>query len=193
MKWYVIISVVVLVVFTAFTSYNQRLTEGIEQYSYKVERSIGEVEIREYEEAYFNTVEISDSNYKGSAGKGFRILAGYIFGGNEEERKIAMTSPVVMDMGQSITMKFMVPANEKIEELPEANDQRVELEYVGKKRVAAIRFGGWASDKRIKEYAEELYQQLSKAGISHEKEYSYYGYNPPYQLFGRRNEVVVEL
>lgn len=193
MKWYLIVGVFILVVLTAYTSYNQSLTDGIEQYAYEVEKSIGEVEIRNYKPAYFNTVELEDSNYSGNAGKGFRILAGYIFGGNDEEKKIAMTSPVVMDMGESIKMKFMVPADEDIDALPEANDKRIDLEYVEAKRVAAIRFGGWASDKRIKSYAKDLFQTLKDAGVEHAKEYSYYGYNPPFQVMNRRNEIVVEL
>ena len=43
------------------------------------------------------------------------MLAGYIFGGNDREQKIAMTSPVVMEMDSTMTMKFLVPAQYTME------------------------------------------------------------------------------
>lgn len=193
MKLFLITAAVLLSATGAFAIYHQFIMSGIEEYSYQVLDTLGKVEIREYEPAYFNTVELSDSVYKDNSSQGFRILAGYIFGGNESNQKIAMTSPVVMDMEEKITMKFMVPSNEHIDSLPKPNDSRIELEYVERKKVAAIRFSGWASDEKIKKYAEELFEILEKNNILHEETYSYYGYNPPYQVVGRKNEIVVNL
>lgn len=188
-----VIAILVFVFAASFVLYGKSMSKGIEEYEYIVEKRLDKVEIRKYAPRYFHTVEISDSNYKSNSSKGFRILAGYIFGGNSQNRKIAMTSPVVMDMKETIKMKFMVPADEDINQLPVANDQRVQLEYVPAKRVAAIRFGGWANDKRIKKYAKELFDVLEAKGIKHLQTYSFYGYNPPFQVLDRRNEIVVDL
>jgi hypothetical protein len=38
-----------------------------------------------------------------------------------------------------------------------------------------------------------LKANLKANGLSYTGKFSYLGYNPPYQVIGRRNEVVVEL
>jgi hypothetical protein len=40
----------------------------------------------------------STKKFKEASSQGFSILAGYIFGGNKENEKIAMTSPVTMSL-----------------------------------------------------------------------------------------------
>jgi hypothetical protein len=59
--------------------------------------------------------------------------------------------------------------------------------------MAAIRFGGWANDDRIEKYKQKLSLELEKQGLKHTGKFNYLGYNPPYALIARRNEVVVEL
>ena len=65
---------------------------------------------------------------QGDEDDGFRVLAGYIFGGNAEEEKIAMTAPVQQSMEGEQEMAFMMPAQYALEDLyrvPEPQDQRV--------------------------------------------------------------------
>ena len=50
------------------------------------------------------------------------MLAGYIFGGNDKEEKIAMTSPVAMSLKDSTTMLFLVPKKYTRDNLPVPND-----------------------------------------------------------------------
>jgi hypothetical protein len=165
----------------------------IEQYAYTVEREIGEVEIRQYEDAVFSSVMLKDSTYEGGASKGFRILAGYIFGGNDKGQSIAMTSPVVMEMGKEMKMSFMVPAGMNMDSLPKPNDGRVYQEKVPGSKMAVIRFGGWSSDEKIEAKKQELIRVLRENNIPFEGPFLYMGYNPPYQLVGRRNEVAVRV
>lgn len=173
--------------------YQRKLSMGINMYEYSVDKKMDGFEIRNYKAAYFNTVKMEGSSYKESSSKGFRVLAGYIFGGNKQDKKISMTSPVVMDMKEDITMKFMVPFDEDPQMLPQPNSSRVKLELVPAKKVAAIRFGGYASDEIIREKAALLLKLLDQQGIDHKETYSFYGYNPPFQVTGRRNEVIIEL
>lgn len=168
-------------------------TKNIETYGYEVLESHDDVEIRAYKPAIFSSYTMNVNSYEASSNSGFRTLAGYIFGGNERQEEIAMTSPVMMEMGESTTMSFMVPSGRTIESLPKPNNS--EIQFIEKPAVvmAAIQFGGWASDEKIEKYKQKLSVKLNDLGIEHTGKFAYLGYNPPFQFFNRRNEVVVEL
>jgi hypothetical protein len=164
-----------------------------EQYKYAVIKEYPDFEIRRYEPAVFSTVLLDAESYKETSGNGFRTLAGYIFGGNEREESIAMTSPVVMEFGDKSKMKFMVPSGYAMDSLPKPNNKNIRFESEGSKIMAAVRFGGWASDEKIKEHENKLSAALEAEGIEYNGNFSFLGYNPPYEVTNRRNEVVTEL
>jgi hypothetical protein len=120
-------------------------------------------------------------------------LAGYIFGDNEKNEKIAMTTPVVMDLGDTTKMSFKVPDGYTIEKLPQPNNSNIVFEQQEEKIIAAIRFDGWASDEKIEHYTRILTAALAKEKIEHQSTFSFLGYNPPFELINRRNEIAVEL
>jgi hypothetical protein len=181
---------VVFIVSQAFISGSM---SKIEKYKYTVLKEFDDFEVRQYEAAMFSSVKMNAKTYEETSSSGFRVLAGYIFGGNEKNEKIAMTSPVVMEMGDTTKMSFMVPSNLKENELPKPNNGRIYFEKQAPKVMAAIRFGGWANDDRIEKYKQKLSLELEKQGLKHTGKFNYLGYNPPYALIARRNEVVVEL
>lgn len=165
----------------------------IETYKYKVIETYDGFEVRQYEPALFTSVQITAEGYREASGKGFRVLAGYIFGGNDRGEKIAMTSPVSMSMEETMTMMFMVPSKYKKEELPIPNDGSIEVREVPARKMAAITFGGWSNDDKIVMHKAKLLQLLDKEGINYTDKWYFYGYNSPYEVVNRRNEVVVEL
>ena len=162
-------------------------------YNYEVLQEHDGFEVRQYAPANFIYVTMDAKSYKEGSSKGFGQLAGYIFGGNERGQKIAMTSPVEMEMEEQMTMKFLVPSEYKIEEMPAPDNAKVQFKREEPKTVAALRFGGFADDEKIEGYKKKLFSLLKKEGIEHEETYSFMGYNPPFDLVNRRNEVVVEL
>jgi hypothetical protein len=170
-----------------------RSVKNTEQYSYTVVQTFPDFEIREYEEALFTSTELPGKSYRANSGTGFRILAGYIFGGNSTGEQIAMTSPVAVDLRENNTMYFMVPKGYDESNLPQPKDSRVNFVRLPKRVVAVIRFGGWADDKDIRIHADKLKKALEREGIAHTDSFSFFGYNPPYDMVDRRNEVVVEL
>ena len=106
----VIISLAVIVIAFTFVRLNfSRDQRNIETYPYVVTKKYDRFEIRRYEATLFTSVKLSTKGYKKSSSKGFSILAGYIFGANERNEKIAMTTPVSMSLDDSMTMMFMVP------------------------------------------------------------------------------------
>jgi hypothetical protein len=193
MKRYLYITLGLVGLFLILQSFIQYSMSSIEKHKYTVIKKYDDFEIRDYEAALFSSVVLDASTYDNSANKGFRILAGYIFGGNENGEKIAMTSPVAMELGDSTKMSFMVPSNYNEGNLPKPTNEKIFFEKKNGSRMAAIRFGGWANDKRIEKYRLRLIEALKREGIQHNGNFAYLGYNPPYALIGRRNEIVVEL
>ena len=173
--------------------YTSMSSSSIEEYDYEVLKTYELFEIRKYKAALFSTVELDASTYGESSNKGFRQLAGYIFGDNETEQKIAMTSPVAMQMDSTTKMMFMVPSNISQENLPKPNNPNIKFELHGPKIMAAIRFGGWANDDKIAKYQAILSDELQIEGISMKGKFMYFGYNPPYEFINRRNEVLVDV
>jgi len=184
----VILAAFIIVQLFAFNS--QR---NIETYPYEVHKKYDSFEIRDYEATLFTSVKLSTKGYKNSSGKGFSILAGYIFGGNERNEKIAMTAPVTMSLEDSMTMMFMVPKKLEKEMLPKPNQSLIEFKEEPAKTVAAINFNGWANDKKIEKFKQKLKSALDAEGIPYSNRFYFLGYNAPYEVFNRKNEVIVEL
>ncbi len=181
-----------VLVFVAFQIYITMSTKGTPQQPYALLKTIGDMEIRRYPEALTATVLRPGATYKEVSNSGFRSLAGYIFGGNEGGKKIAMTAPVHMEMGSdSSRMSFVMPADLTMDSLPSPNDPNVKLQRVPEEVVAVLRFGGFSTDSKIEAHAVELLQQVKAAGLERVSPVRFLGYDPPWQLLARRNEVVV--
>ena len=182
-----------VVVFTIIQVWMAVSQNNIETYPYVVVEDYGDVQIRKYESSLFTAVKVSSNSYEKSSSNGFRVLAGYIFGGNQSNEKIAMTSPVSMSLEDSMTMMFMVPRKYKEEDLPAPNDKAIQIVEQPEKMMAVISFGGWANDKKIERYRNILIKELDEKSIAHANRFYYFGYNPPYEVFNRKNEIAVEL
>lgn len=194
MKTFTIILLVLLGLFIAFQIYTTMATKNTETQAYKVIRTEEEFEIRHYPAATMAMISSNLKSYRDLGSSGFGTLAKYIFGGNSENKQIAMTSPVHMNIGDSIsTMAFVMPSNFNKENLPKPNNADVVIENSEPEHVAVIKFGGFASTERINIHKDMLENALKDKGISYYGNFRYLGYNPPYQLFGRRNEVIVSL
>ena len=193
MKWIIIITVIIATILIASQIYAMSTQNDIETYTYKVVKTYDRFEIRTYDEQLFTAVQMDGNEYRDVSGRGFRVLAGYIFGGNERNEKIAMTSPVTMSLEDSTTMMFMVPKSFTEQTLPKPNSRDIEFRVEPAKTMAAIAFGGWANDRKIEQYREILAAELAKEGIEHTGKFYFFGYNAPFEIFNRRNEIVVEL
>lgn len=163
-----------------------------EEQKYSLVRKYDDFEIRFYPSATIATINSDAKTYRDLSGPGFQKLAGYIFGGNEANMKIAMTTPVQMDINDSVsTMSFVMPSAYSKENLPKPNDPDIKIKSSQDEYVAVIGFGGYASDKDLKLYSEKLQILLKDNGITSFGNYRFLGYNSPFQLFGRRNEIIV--
>lgn len=194
MKTIIVIAFILIGIFSisqvAMTYYS---SNSIEHPKYKVQKRFKNFEIRYYPELVIASTKIANNTYENSSSQGFRTIAGYIFGGNEENLKISMTSPVRMDMSDSIEMSFYMPSQFTLNNLPKPSSNNVVLTKQESQVVAAIQFSGWANSKKINDAFNELKQQLDLNNIAYKNKCTYLGYNPPYQIVNRKNEVIVQL
>ena len=125
---------------------------------------------------------------------GFRVLAGYIFGGNNNDQKIAMTAPVQRSMDDSAEMAFVMPAEYSLADLPTPEDDRVSFREAPGYTAAVIQFNGWADMEKAEANWQVLQAFLTEREITTSGEPSLNQYNPPWTLpFMRRNEIIVPI
>ncbi len=77
--------------------------------------------------------------------------------------------------------------------LPKPNDSSISIITSEPEYVAVIQFGGFASNESIDKHRAMLENELKNKGLSYYGDFRFLGYNPPYQLFERKNEVIVAL
>jgi len=163
-----------------------------EEQNYNVLKTLEDVQIREYDPVIYASV--STDNERSL----FRILAGYIFGGNENNQKIAMTAPVHMQESSSekekkYTMKFVMPSKYTLDNLSKPNDPRIIMEKVSKKKYAAISYSGYNNSSKFSLNSTKLRKILDENNISYKDNPIYLGYDAPYKVWGRKNDVLLEL
>ncbi len=193
MKIIFIILGILLIAFIILQLYAMNAQKNIETYPYVVNKKYDGFEIRSYEASLFTSVQLTGKKYKDVSSKGFSILAGYIFGGNDKNQKISMTSPVAMSLDDTVNMMFMVPKKFNKETLPTPNQSEIKFREEPAKTVAAISFGGWADDEKIAKYKEALISALDAEGLVYTNKFYFLGYNSPFEAFNRKNEIIVEL
>jgi hypothetical protein len=171
---------------------------GSESPTYRVEGRIGEIELRRYE-PYVAAETLVRGSLERAGNGGFRLLAGYIFGGNQtasgDSTKIAMTSPVIQDrVGGDYRVRFMMPTSYTGDSLPTPKDSRVTISEVGPRLLAAIRYGGRWSRGGYERHLAILSEALERAGHTVVGEPIWARYDPPWTpWFRRHNEVLIAI
>ena len=186
----------------------------VEQADYTVLKKMNGYEIREYP-AHIVAQTTVQGSYGESMGNGFRIVAGYIFGGNTKKESIAMTAPVVAQKskdenksesiamtapvvataeGDSQIISFGMPRSYTMETLPIPNDPKVRIVIIPTKKYAVLQFSWYRSDARVKMMQQKLASALTRDGVAAQGSTAYAGYNPPWTPpWMNRNEVLVEI
>ena len=185
------------------TSMPSRATEEPE---YQVVRQLADVEVRQYA-AYAVAEVVVPGPADAAGGQAFPILAGYIFGKNQGDRKLAMTAPVTqaavpakLEMTAPVTqttaasggfvVQFVLPKGVTRENAPEPLDARVQLRDVAPTQVAVIRYSGFWSESNYNDHLATLQAALRAAGLTWTGDAVYARYNPPFTpWFMRRNEI----
>lgn len=180
---------------------------AVEEPAFEVVLHEGDFDVRDYPALVVAEVTVS-GDQKEAASRGFRLLAGYIFGGNRTRQSIAMTAPVAQaPAGQTIAMtapvtqtqsagqwvvRFTMPSRYSLEALPEPNDPQVKLRLIPPSRLAVLRFSGLAGADTVEAKTAELKKLVSARQLRATGPASLAQYNPPWTpWFMRRNEVMI--
>jgi hypothetical protein len=166
---------------------------GYETAAYEVKEKDGAFEIREYAPHEVATTSMKLGSQNGSFGRLFR----YISGGNQAEKKIAMTTPVFMPAtseGEMEEMQFVVPAEVTKEGAPAPSQDSVSLKRNPGGPYAVLRHRGWGRGEERREKLEQLRKEIEKRGLKAKGDPMFAGYDPPWTPgFLRRNEVLIPI
>ena len=182
----------VVVFFGLWCLYGFLAVRGIETPQYTVLSEGEGYEIRQYDELIVASTTV-DGDLDQATNDGFRRVAGYIFGENALNEKIAMTAPVTAEANeqkQQYTISFVMPSALSMEELPLPTNSAVRVETVKNKTFAVLRFSGLVHEADVEERKTAFQQQLETDGVLVSGDLILAQYNPPFTpWFMRRNEL----
>tara|TARA_Y100001970_G_C14094459_1_gene781847 strand:- start:629 stop:1213 length:585 start_codon:yes stop_codon:yes gene_type:complete len=153
------------------------------------------IEIRQYSD--INIMSTSkELPYKDATYSGFRTLARYIFGNNNRNEEIPMTAPVFTSMpeGEIINISFVIGEEYQIANMPKPITNDIIFKKLRLGKVAVIKFGMWATPKKINKMKLLLEKYLNKNSIDYESEFLVAQYNSPWVMPPfRKNELLVSI
>lgn len=183
-----------------------------EEPKYELIEKSGEFELRQYQPMLIAEV-LVDGDMDQASGKGFRLIADYIFGNNITEtgssKKIKMTAPVTIEpRSEEISMtipvslknisgrwqvSFVMPSKYTLDTIPLPNNKQIMLRKVPARKVAVLEFSGFANEKNTANRTQELLKWMDKNNLISTGSIELSRYDPPWTLpFLRRNEIIVE-
>ena len=186
-----------------------------EEPRYEVIKKDNDFEVRRYQPMIIAEVLVTGTLSEAS-NKGFRQIADFIFGNNEDpvkkqSEKIAMTAPVTMEADTSskiamtapVTMEssegswkmaFVMPSKFTMDTLPKPKNPNVTIKQMPPQQVAVVTFSGWVDEEKLAAQTIRLNEWMAKNGLKSSGTAQLSRYNPPWTLpFWRRNEVWMKL
>lgn len=195
---------------------------AIEEPSFELIEQSDTFEIRQYAPMIVAEV-LVDGDMSSASSKGFRLIAGFIFGKNikldqgqvpsisasesaspSASEKIAMTIPVTVEPQSEIQpdfdrakmwrVQFVMPRQYTMESIPKPTDSSVKLRQIQGKRFAVLKYTGFNGAEKVNEKTQELLDWLKTRNLQPVHSPQLARYNPPWSLpFLRRNEILIEV
>ena len=183
---------------------------AIEEPAYEVLLETKYYEVRRYQSYIVAEIDVDD-DFKRAGNSAFRVLAGYIFGDNEPQQKMAMTAPVEsregvrMNMTAPVTSQagsgdgqytyaFVMERKYTMDTLPEPTNPDIRLVQRPERIMAVHRYSGTWSEERYREHEKTLLDALAVDRVETTGSPVFARYNAPFTpWFLRRNEIMVEI
>jgi hypothetical protein len=183
------------------------LAMATEEAPYTVVEKDNAFEIRDYA-PHILAETIVEGTLEEAGNIAFDRLFRYISGANKSRNRVTMTAPVSQQstsekikmtapVGQQSlqggwVVSFMMPASYTLETLPQPADPLISLRQVAARRIAAIRYSGFWSEKAYLQHKQELELWIRQRGLTVAGEPIWARYNPPFMpWFLRRNEILI--
>ena len=182
-----------------------------ETVAYSVHESMDQgIEIRNYETHLIAEVSVKGKRDR-AASAAFRVLASFIFGGNQSNESVAMTAPVSQTpISKKIAMttpvsqqsqnrdsmdgpwliNFAMPSEYTMETLPIPNDERITVREIEAHQTVSIRFSGTSRKGNLDKHHEILKSKIKELDLKVEDNPTYAFYDRPMtRPSRRRNEI----
>jgi hypothetical protein len=193
-----------------------------EEPRYDVRIAQGPFELRHYVPTLIAET-VVDGDMDAASGKGFRLIADYIFGNNRaagspQAAKIAMTAPVTMEpqsskiaMTAPVTIEpqsgntamaeasqwrihFVMPSQYTLASIPKPNNNAVTLRELPRKFMVVHRYTGFNTLAGVQEKTNETLAWAKQQSLQVIGTPQLSRYDPPWTLpMFRRNEIMVEV
>jgi hypothetical protein len=174
---------------------------AVEEPPHQVVSRDGDFEIRDYPSMTVAETTV-DADRNSAAYAGFRLLAGYIFGGNAKKQKIDMTAPVIEARPESMfatqapgrgwVIRFVMPPGFSVASLPKPETEGIVLREEPPAHMAVLKFSGLAGDDAVAAKTAELQAMLKARNLTPSGSPIIAQYDPPWTLpFLRRNEIMI--
>ncbi len=167
------------------------------------------LEVRNYQSNLWSSTDIKGTSLDDAMDEGFDKLFQYISGANEGQVKIPMTAPVLVKVlpgagpncESTFTVSFFVPFDYQTSAGPPSpSDPTVYTQRIDAMNVAVSEFGGFAKSKEIIAKAAQLSSEVEASadvkedtGSLSEGSWFFAGYDPPFRVSNRHNEVWIKL
>ena len=171
----------------------KQIPQGLESPNYMLLWKKATYEVRKYD-----SMTVAEAPMTSGGISAFRTLAGYIFGGNEERKKLNMTTPVLTSVDkQNGSMQFYLGKSVAPSAAPvPLSDANVTVKEIPGKVFAVKTFTGLGDDNSAKRVAAELRRDLQRDGllVADDSKAILAQYNDPGTLPPfRRNEILLQL
>ena len=146
------------------------IMSNVEVPAYKILKKEQNIEIRQYPPLIIAEVKTAGSR-QDAIGDGFRILADFIFGNNEGEKRLSINGPITQQEGIKIAMtapvqqektdaewatSFIMPSKFSIDTIPNPINDRIKIIQIPSKRYAVITFSGRSTEENLTKHTNEL-------------------------------------
>ena len=196
LSYLITLAVVLIVIWVGWKLTSRNAYESAE---YSVLQAEGPIELRQYPDLMLAATRMNalpDEDSRAGDGS-FGRLFNYISGGNEQQQKVAMTTPVFMGAGESegdAQMGFVIPKKIAADGVPAPSNQLVGITRRSGGKFAVIRFAGRMDGNTIEANRQVLEEWIQAEGLKIIGEAEMAGYDPPWTpgMF-RRNEILLRV